>query len=402
MIKRDLYMKKIRPFMNKDVVKVLTGIRRSGKSVMLQLIQDELIESGVDKKRMLAINFESNSVDYVKSVDETYSVIKKLAKDNSGTIYLFLDEVQELNGWESMVNSCMVDFDIDIYITGSNAKMLSGELATYLAGRYIEIRMYPFSFSEVCDILPDNSPKDNFMTYIVRGGMPFIYQNEMDDYNVKQYLDDIYSSIVLKDVVQRNNVRDIELFKRIVLYMISGVGHTLSSTNITKYLKSQGRHISTETIYNYIEYCKAACLFHMVSREDVVGKKLLQFQEKMYMTDHGLREAIYGNNMRDIDQILENIIYIELLRRGYNVNVGKVNRSEVDFVVTKAAERYYIQVSYMLAGEETVEREFQPLERIADNYPKYVITMDDIDRSRNGIVHVNIIDFLLRDDLFER
>lgn len=394
MIKREQYMEKIRPFIDKEIIKVLTGIRRCGKSVMLKLIQEELISRGINKEQILDINFESRAVDYVTSVDKTYNMIKHKAKEIDKKLYLFFDEIQELQEWETMINSIMIDFDVDIYITGSNAKMLSGELATYLAGRYVEIKIYPFSFREVTQIFSNKTLQEVFQIYLIRGGMPFLYQFPLDSNSSKQYLEDIYSSIILKDIAQRNKIRDIELFKRVMLYMLSNVGNVFSSGNITKYLKNKKRSLSTETIYNYIEYSKSACLIHMVSREDIIGKKSLQFQEKVYVADHGLREAIYGNNTRDINQILENIVYMELLRRGYEVTIGKVDCNEIDFVGKKGSEKIYIQVSYLLASEETIEREFGVLEKVPDNYPKYVISMDEIDRGRNGIKHLNITKFL--------
>lgn len=396
MIKREEYLNRIRPFIDKDVIKVLTGIRRSGKSVMLQLISEELIEKGVKESQLMFINFETKALDYVSDTELLYAEIKKTAEKNKGKkTYLFLDEVQELEGWEKVVNSCMIDFDVDIYITGSNAKMLSSELATYLAGRYVEIKVYPFSFSEVVKASEEKDEKELFNKYIQWGGMPFLYENNLDENSTRQYLEDIYSSVILKDIIQRNNVRDVDLFKRIVMYIISNVGRVFSSTNISKFLKNEKRKASSETIYNYIDYSKSACLFYTVPREDLIGKKLLKFQEKIYITDHGLREVTYGNNNRDIDQILENIVYMELLRRGYEVNVGVLNKKEIDFVGKKGDEKIYIQVSYLLASDETMEREFSSLEEIQDNYKKYVVTMDEIDRSRNGIKHINIKDFLL-------
>ena len=375
---------------------MLTGIRRSGKSVMLQLISEELIEKGVKESQLMFINFETKALDYVSDTELLYAEIKKTAEKNKGKkTYLFLDEVQELEGWEKVVNSCMIDFDVDIYITGSNAKMLSSELATYLAGRYVEIKVYPFSFSEVVKASEERDERELFNKYIQWGGMPFLYENNLDENSTRQYLEDIYSSVILKDIIQRNNVRDVDLFKRIVMYIISNVGRVFSSTNISKFLKNEKRKASSETIYNYIDYSKSACLFYTVPREDLIGKKLLKFQEKIYITDHGLREVTYGNNNRDIDQILENIVYMELLRRGYEVNVGVLNKKEIDFVGKKGDEKIYIQVSYLLASDETMEREFSSLEEIQDNYKKYVVTMDEIDRSRNGIKHINIKDFLL-------
>ena len=398
MIKREEYLKRIRPFMQKEIVKVLTGIRRCGKSVMLELIKEDMVLQGIEKENFLSINFETRAVSYVKSVEETYEVVRKFAESRSGKIYLFLDEIQELSGWEKLINSIMIDFDVDIYITGSNAKMLSGELATYLGGRYVEFKIYPFSFAEVLQMLPDRSEVEVFQTYLIKGGMPFLYQFPLDEQSTKQYLCDIYDSIVLKDIMHRNNIRDVEQFGRVLLYFIAGIGNTFSATSMMKYMKSENRSMSLETLYNYIEYCRAACLIHMVSREDIMGKKLLKFQEKCYITDHGMREAIYGNNMRDIQQVLENIVYMELIRRGYEVYIGKVEQQEVDFVARTGAEKCYVQVTYLLASEETVEREFSVLEKIPDNYPKYVVSMDEIERGRNGIKHMNIRRFLLLDE----
>jgi len=394
-------MKKIRPFIDTDIVKVLTGIRRCGKSVMLELIKQELLQRGIAENRFISINFESKAVSYVKNLDATYEYIKSLTINCTEKMYLFLDEIQELTGWEQVVNSCMIDFDIDIYITGSNAKMLSRELATYLGGRYIEIKMYPFSFKEVLDVYYQTgksmSEADLFKQYINLGGMPFLYQYSFDETASKQYLSDIFDSIILKDIAARNKVRDLELLKRMLIYMIANVGNTFSANTIMKYLKNEKRSISSETLYNYIEYCKSACLLHLVSREDVMGKKLLSFQEKIYLTDHGIRESIYGNNERDVNQILENIIYMELLRKGYTVTIGKSGTLEVDFVAKKGNERIYVQVAFLLATDETIEREFSVLETIHDNFPKYVVTMDEFNRSRNGIRHVNIRRFLLEE-----
>ncbi len=407
MIQRESYLKKIRPFIDTPVVKVLTGMRRSGKTVLLELIRQDLMKRGIRDSRMLSINFESNSESYVRSREKTYSRIKAAAEcsiENSteseqGKLYLFLDEIQELEGWERLVNSCMIDFDVDIYITGSNAKMLSGELATYLGGRYVEIKVYPFSFREVLDCYQEaGEPIDQaeiFSRYFVMGGMPFLYQHKFNAASARQYLGDIFDSIILKDIAQRNRIRDIDQLKRLILFFIANVGNTFSAASVAKYLKNEKRSLSSETLYNYIRYCQEACLLHLVPREDLIGKKLLSFQEKIYLTDHGLREAIYGNNQRDVNQILENIVFMELLRSGYEVTIGKNAQSEVDFSAKKGNEKLYIQVAYLLANDETVEREFSVLETIPDNYPKFVVTMDEIDRSRNGIRHINIRQFLL-------
>lgn len=395
MILREKYMSKIRPFINQPIIKVLTGIRRSGKSVMLELIQNELIKHGMDKKYFMSINLESKKNQFEHTVDGIYEHVKRFVEKSNQKVYLFFDEIQEIEDWETLINAVMIDFDTDIYITGSNAKLLSGELATYLAGRYIEIKIYPFSYIEILDLFPTKNKQEIFQIYLVRGGMPFLYQFPIDDRSAMQYLNDIYDSIILKDIATRNKVRDIELLKRMIQFFIANIGNTFSASNISKYLKSELRSVSTETIYNYIEYCKTACFLHLVQREDLLGKKILQFQEKIYIADHGIREAVYGNNMRDINQTLENIVYMELLSRGYDVRIGKNLNNEVDFVAEEGNSRIYVQVSYLLASDETMEREFSVLESIPDNYPKYVVTMDEIDRGRNGIKHMNIRDFLL-------
>lgn len=395
MIKREQYLSKIRPFINQNIIKILTGIRRSGKSVMLELIKEELIQYGVSEKQCLSVNLESRNNPFENTVEGIYDFVKKFVAQENQKCYLFFDEIQELESWETMINAMMIDFDADIYITGSNAKLLSGELGTYLAGRYIEVKVYPFSYKEILMLYPDKSQAEIFQIFLVRGGMPFIYQFPMDDRSAMQYLSDIYDSIILKDIATRNKIRDIELLKRMIQYFIANIGNTFSATNISKYLKSELRSVSTETIYNYIDYCKTACFLHMLQREDVIGKKILQFQEKIYIADHGIREAVFGNNLRDINQTLENIVYMELLGRGYDVRVGKSGNNEIDFVASLGKSRVYIQVSYLLASEETINREFSVLEVIPDNYPKYVVSMDEIDRGRNGIKHMNIRDFLL-------
>lgn len=397
MINRELYMSQIRPFMNQTIVKVLTGIRRSGKSVLLELIKKELQSQGISESRFLSANLESQRNPFEHSIAGISEYINEFASRVKGRVYIFLDEIQELEGWEKLINSIMIDFDVDIYITGSNAKLLSGELATYLAGRYIEIDVYPFSYKEVLTCLPGKSKAEVFELYLTRGGMPFLYQLPIDEYSAMQYLDDIYNSIILKDIATRNKVRDTELLKRMIYFFISNIGNTFSAASISKYLKNELRSVSSETIYNYIDYCKTACFLHLVQREDVVGKKLLQFQEKIYIADHGIREAVYGNNLRDINQTLENIVYMELLRRKYQVTIGKSSKNEIDFIATSQNEKIYIQVTYLLASEDTIEREFSVLEGIPDNYPKYVVSMDEIERSRNGIRNVNIRDFLLMD-----
>lgn len=386
--------------MNTTVIKVITGIRRCGKSVMMKLIQAELRKNGLSDTQILAFNFESKVDIRVKNLDTVFKSVKQMvAEVKDKRIYLFFDEIQELDGWETLVNSLLVDIDADIYITGSNARLLSGELATYLAGRYVEIKLYPFSFAEVIDLLDEQkftlTQAEAFNLYLVRGGFPFLYNYPFSDSDANQYISDIFDSIILKDISQRNRVRDIAQLRQLVLFFIANTGNTFSATSLIKYLKNQHRTISTETIYNYIEYCRSACLLHLVQRQDLAGKALLSTQEKIYLTDHGIREALYGSNQRNINQVLENIVYMELLRRGYEVTIGKVKNAEVDFCAQKSSEKVYLQVTYLLVGEETMEREFGILKTIPDNYPKFVLSMDDINRSQNGIIHKNIRDFLL-------
>lgn len=402
MIKREQYMKQIRPFINSDLVKVLTGIRRSGKSVMLDLIKQELLESGISKSQFLTINFETmNNAKYC-TAQALYDKIEHFFSSVNGKAYLFFDEIQEVQEWERCINSCRVEYDCDIYITGSNARLLSGELATYLAGRYVEFVIYPFSFSEFLEVYRLGHPSADtsliFRDYILTGGMPFLTNLLGNPDACTQYLKDIYNSVVLKDVVKRNNIRDVDLLERTITYLLANVGHSFSANSLSKYFKSENRAVSHETILNYIKACSEAFLFYKINREDLIGKKVLSVNEKYYVADHGLREAVYGSNNRDMDQILENIVCLELLRRGYCVSVGKSNSREIDFVSVKNGQRLYIQVSYLLASAETIEREFGAYKNISDNYPKYVLSMDEFDMSRNGIKHFHIRDFLLMEE----
>ena len=401
MTKRELYIEKIKPFIDKDIIKVLTGIRRSGKSVMLKLIMEELKQNKIDEKQFININFENLINIELTTADKLHEYILKKASEIKKKCYIFLDEIQEVKDWEKCINSLRVneEYDFDIYITGSNAKLLSGELSTYLAGRYVEFVIYPFSFKEFLETLKsiqqDVSTREAFQKYVKFGGMPFLYNLAFEEEASLQYLKDIYSSIILKDITQRNKIRDTDLLERVISYLIMNVGNNFSATSISKFFKSENRKVSVETILNYIKAAEESFLIYRVSRDDLIGKKVLNVNEKYYIADHGMREAILGSNQRDINQIFENIIYLELLRKGYNVRVGKVGNLEVDFVCTKGNEKIYVQVTYLLASPETIEREFTSLEKIDDNYPKYVISMDEFDMSRNGIIHINIIDFLM-------
>lgn len=392
-------MKRIRPFINTELIKVFTGIRRSGKSVMLELVKNELKKSGVSDKNFLCINFEQFSNSELLDAKILHKRIVEFQKSADGKIYLFFDEIQEVDGWEKCINSCRVDFDCDIYITGSNAKLLSGELATYLAGRYVEFVIYPFSFAEFLEMnRQKNSQIDKsacFTAFLKTGGMPFLANFLGDDSAKNQYLMDIYNSVVLKDVVKRNNIRDVDTLERIIAYAFSNIGHIFSATSLSKYFKSEKRNISHDTILNYLKFCADAFLIYKISRYDLEGKKVLTVNEKYYCADHGLREAVFGKNTQNIDQILENIVCLELLRRNFKVFVGKKDESEIHFIAERNGVKIYVQVAYLLASEETVRREFSVYDSIKDNFPKYVVSMDEFDFSRNGIIHRNIRDFLL-------
>ena len=402
MIKRETYMSRIRPFIGNDLVKVLTGIRRSGKSVMLDLIKEELCASGADSSQFISINFENMSNAHLCNAVALHDEIIRRAAKIKGKAYLFFDEIQEVDAWEKCINSLRVELDSDIYITGSNARLLSGELATYLAGRYVEFVIYPFSFAEFIElyrsIYPDTDTRQCFNRYLTAGGMPYLSNLRYEETACRQYLRDLFNSVELKDIVKRNNIRDVDMLERIIAYVTSNIGTAFSSTSISRYLKSEGRSISPETVLSYIKACTDAYLFYQVKRQDLQGKKILSVNEKYYVADHGIREAVFGGNMKDINLVLENTVYMELLRRGYTVTVGKAGDREIDFVCEDQGNKLYIQVAYLLASEETIEREFGVYDRIRDNFPKYVVTLDEIDMSRNGIKHRNIRDFLLESE----
>ena len=394
MIQREYYMKQIRPFINTDLIKVLTGIRRSGKSVMLQLIQEELLSQQVRPDQMISLNFEDLANLPLCQPMALYQWIADKAAAIKGKIYIFLDEIQEVTNWERVINSLRVAFDVDIYLTGSNAKLLSGELSTYLAGRYVQFVIYPFSYQEfILANQLDDTPQA-FQKYLLFGGMPFLMNLHFQEGPSRQYLQDMYNSVILKDIVQRNNLRDVDLLERIIGYALSSIGHVFSASNITKYLKSEHRKVSNDTVLNYLNACTTAYLFYKIPRQDLLGKKLLSINEKYYVVDHGLQEAVYGHNARDIDQILENIVCLELLRRGYTVTIGKAGNFEVDFIAEKGNRKCYVQVTYLLASPETIECEFRVYKDIKDNYPKYVVSMDELEFSQDGIQHYNIRKFL--------
>lgn len=403
MIERKTYIEQIKPFINTDLIKVLTGIRRSGKSILLKLLVEEIKKMGINSEQIISLNFEDIKNKRLCTAESLNDFILSEAKKGEKN-YLFLDEIQEVENWEKVINSLRIqeEYNFDIFITGSNAKLLSGELATYLAGRYVEFKIFPFSFSEFYVALKEQQENNKitkdeaFKQYIKFGGMPFLYNLKFNYPASMQYLADIYSSIILKDITQRNKIRDIDLLERIIKYILANIGNTFSANSLVKFFKSENRKVAIDTILNYIKFCEEAMLIYRVERYDLLGKKILTINEKYYIADHGIREAILESNERDINQVFENIIHLELLRRGYKVKIGKINELEIDFICEKNSnEKIYIQVAYLLASEETLKREFTPLEKIGDNYPKYIISYDQFDFSKNGIKHINIVDFLM-------
>lgn len=399
MIKRDSYISKIMPFVDTDAIKLFTGIRRCGKSVMLELVKQKLVERGVHPSRIISFNFEDIRNSSLLDAESLHNEILSFAQKTDGKIYVFLDEIQEVANWQKCINSLRVTANCDLYITGSNAKLLSGELSTYLAGRYVQFNVFPFSFSEYLDLyrstFPDSDHRDAFRKYLSTGGMPYISNLGFNDAPIRQYLSDVFDSVQFKDISLRHNIRDAELLQRIIHYAIANVGSTFSATSIAKFLKNERRKVSTETVLNYLKYCCDAFLLHRIKRHDIAGKTVLSTQEKYYITDHGMREAVCGPDRTDIGATLENIVCLELLRRDYSVSVGKLGNREIDFIAEKPGIRIYVQVAYLLATPETVEREFGVFSSVQDNHPKYVLSLDEIDFSRNGIRHLNIRDFLL-------
>ena len=402
MIKREMYMSRIRPFIGTDLIKVMTGIRRCGKSVMLELIKQELTESDVNPAQFISINFEDMKYTHLQTAKILHDEITKRASDIDGKVYLFFDEIQEVKDWEKCINSFRVSLNCDIYITGSNARLLSGELATYLGGRYVEFVIYPFSFAEFMElyktVAPDESLPKCFQKYLLSGGMPYLANIRYADEPSRQYLHDLFNSVQLKDIIKRNKIRDVDLLERIIAYVMDNIGNTFSAASLAKFLKNEQRTVAPETVLNYIKYCCDAYLFYQVKRENLQGKQILASNEKYYIADHGIREAVFGGNMKEVNLILENIVYLEILRRGYEVTVGRTGDKEIDFVCHKRNEKLYIQVSYLLASDETIRREFGAYDNIRDNFPKYVVSLDEFDMSRNGIKHRNIRDFLLAEE----
>lgn len=392
MIKREFYLKQIRPYMKTDLMKVIVGIRRSGKSTLMKQIIEELLEDGTNQNQIIYLNFEDYRIRELRNPDKLYDYIDERLIDER-KMYIFLDEVQEVGQFEHVVNSFNATRNVDIYLTGSNSKMLSGEYATLLTGRYKSFKIFPFSFKEMITYHKNRNKKEIFNDFIKYGGFPVIQGFETEDQK-RSILKDLYDSIVIKDIVQRHNVSGVDALDKYISYLLNTVGSQFSAKNIINYFKSEGRIISKETLYNYISYAKEVLLIYSAKRYDLKGKKLLTTNEKYYVNDQGLRATKF-NNEKDIEKILENIVFFELLRRGYEVTVGNIGDKEIDFIATKNNAIEYYQVTYIMEQSKTREREFGSLNMINDQYPKCVLSLDDVNFSQNGIQHKNIIDFLL-------
>lgn len=404
MISRPIYTEQIKNFINKPQIKIITGIRRSGKSTVLKLIKNTLLNSGVSEAQIILVNFESFAFSEFTTAQKLYQYIKENIRQDQKS-YLLLDEIQEVDGWEKAVNAFMADFDVDIYITGSNSHLLSSELATYLAGRYVEIPVFTLSFREFLDFRKHYFPEEEtkispFATYLRKGGFPVIHTVNYDEETAYKVIRDIYSSVILRDSVQRYKIRDVELLERVIRYAFDNIGNTFSGKNVADYFKNQQRKSDINTIYNYLHAFEAAFIMYRVSRYDIKGKEILKTQEKFYASDVSLVYATMGYRDRMISGILENIVFLELKRRGYQVYIGKLDNKEIDFLAEKPGEKVYIQVAYKLESNQTVEREFAPLLAVDDHYPKYVVTMDDFWKdSIDGVRHLYITDFLLSEHL---
>ena len=400
MVKRDIYLDKVRPFIGTDVIKVITGMRRSGKSVLLELIQEEL-RSRNPSARIFSVNLDDDENSRFLEKGVLYNHVNALLNAaGDEMVYLFFDEIHDVEEWEKSVNSLRMRKNADIYITGSNSRLLSGELATYLTGRYVEIRMTPFSFAEFTDaarpLFPNEDATQLFNRYLITGGVPFLAKIGYDPDASRAYLQDLYGAILLKDVVRRKQIRDVDLLDRIVRFVMTECGHTFSARRIVDFLKGERRETSVETVLNYLSACEEAFLIARVPRQDLIGKRILAVDEKFYVTDVGIRNTIVkGGLRRDIDQLLEDVVYFEFVRRGYEVSIGRIKNREVDFVCDKGRERLYVQVAFTVGVEETRQREYGALEEVRSADGKLLLTMDRLDMSDGTIRHLYIPDFLM-------
>lgn len=396
MVKRENYLQKIRPFYHMDLIKVITGIRRCGKSVLLTQIMEELRQTGITEEQIIYLNFEDYDYSFIRTGMDLHEYVKKQIKERE-QYYLFLDEIQIVPEFERVINSLRTKFGASIFITGSNGKLLSGELATFLSGRYVSFYIQPFSFREMCqfkNITQDAITEELLQEYMIWGGLPqrFLMENEEQ---TKTFLRDVYDTIVLKDIVQRAGIKDVDLFNRIMEYLVLNPSQIFSITSLSNYFLSIDRKVSKETIYNYLEHITASLIMKKVSRYDIRGKRILTKMDKYYLTDMGLGRIRNSGFKLEMGALLENVVYNELIYRGYEVYVGKTTYGEIDFVAIKDQQKEYYQVAYYLYDQKVVDREFGAYENIPDNYPKYVISFDKMNFSRDGIIHKNIIEFLM-------
>lgn len=399
-IKRTAYTNELIKWIDKPQVKVLTGIRRCGKSTVLALFKAELLAQGKSADQIISLSFESFSTEQLKNANALYKHLQ-LEMRAQQKYYLLLDEIQEVFEWEKAVNALLVDFDVDIYLTGSNAKMLSSELATYLAGRYVEMSMFTLSFEEYLDFqqscFPDRQQDlgQAFTNYLRKGGFPVVHALPYEEEEAYREVRDIYASVLLRDTIQRHQIRDVELLERVIRFTFDNIGNTFSGKSIADYFKSQFRKVDVNTIYNYLNALEEAFVLHRVSRYDLKGREILKTQEKFYVSDLSLIHAMLGFRDRLISGLLENLVFLELKRRGYAVYVGKLGDREIDFVAERSGAKVYIQVAYKLESNQTVDREFGPLLAISDQYPKYVVTLDDFwTEDVLGVKHLHIREFL--------
>lgn len=402
MIKRKVYLDQIHPFIGKPVIKAITGIRRCGKSTLMLQIIDEMERSGVDPNQIIYINKELFEFDDICDYKDLHNYVTSKTGSNKNKTYLFVDEIQEINGWERTINSLLAQKNFDLYITGSNARLLSSELATLLSGRYVEFRMYTLSYPEFKQLDSETNEhhvtEDAFNTFLKFGGFPGLHLFSQNENAIRQYLQSVYSTILLKDVVVRYNIRDAAVLEKIVSYLGDNCGNITSSKNISDNLKSQNSKVSVDTVQNYILYCVNALLFEKVRRFDLKGKRILETLEKYYFSDTGLRYAIAGYSPDAIPGQLENVVLLDLLIHGYQVFIGKHYDKEIDFIAQKGNEKLYIQVCTTLTDNKVIDREYGSLETVHDHFPKYVLSLDKgFETSRKGIRWMNIRDFLLPD-----
>ena len=400
MIKRELYLEKIRDFYNEvSLIKVIYGLRRSGKSVILTQIIDELKDKNISDDHIIYINFESLEYSFIKNASDLDKYIKSLVQDNN-VYYVFLDEIQKVKEFEKGVNSLRITNKFSIFITGSNSKMTFMELSTDLSGRYVSFRVNPLTFKEIVELTNTNKEDyENLLMDIFEwGSLPQRFSFEKDATKLN-YISDVYDSILLKDVIDRMNIKDITSFNKILQYILEIEGKEFSSGNVLKYLKDEHKEISSETLYNYLDALCSTFIINKVFRYDIQGKSVLKTLNKYYASDLGVRKIKSSNKEVNYSISLENLVYNELIAKGYDVYIGKTKKGEVDFIAIKDKEFNYIQVCYHLSTEETINREFGAYDCISDNYPKYVLSLDKQDFSRNGIKHINIIDFFMTDKL---